>query len=225
MTRPPSWRVLLVEDDENVRVAVSVELRGQGLVVETATDLASADAVLRTGPYHCVVFDRMLPDGDSVAYVFDRRRTGWTVPVLFLTARDSLADRVTGFEHGGDDYLVKPFAVAELTARVLALCRRSGEGRPSVLRHADLELDCARRRVRRAETELSLTDKEFSVLEYLMTRSGSAVTRTELIEHCWDSSTDPMSNVVDVTVRRLRRKLGPPDVVLTVFGVGYRLAT
>lgn len=225
MTRRPAWRVLLVEDDENVRVAVSVELRAQGLVVETAADLAEADAALSAGGHHCVVFDRMLPDGDSTAYVFDRRRGGWTVPVLFLTARDSLADRVTGFEYGGDDYLVKPFAVAELVARVLALCRRAGDGRPSVLRHADLELDCARRRARRGDTELSLSDKEFAVLEYLMTRPGSAVSRSELIEHCWDSSTDPMSNVVDVTVRRLRRRLGPPDVVLTVFGVGYRLAT
>jgi CheY-like chemotaxis protein len=136
MTRPPSWRVLLVEDDENVRVAVSVELRGQGLVVETATDLVSADAVLRTGPYHCVVFDRMLPDGDSVAYVFDRRRTGWTVPVLFLTARDSLADRVTGFEHGGDDYLVKrdrDFGSAESAGREMLdeLCVVEQQGSPA----------------------------------------------------------------------------------------------
>ncbi len=224
MTHVLTWRVLVVEDDENVRVAVTAELGGHGLVVDTADDLAAADAALATTGHHCVVFDRMLPDGDATEYVFRRRRSGWTVPVLFLTARDTLADRVAGFEHGGDDYLVKPFAMAELTARVLVLCRRSGSGRPSVLRHADLEVDCARRRVRRAGVELSLSDKEFAVLEYLMIRQGKAVSRTELIEHCWDSSTDPMSNVVDVVVRRLRRKLGPPDVVLTVFGVGYRLA-
>ena len=146
------------------------------------------------------------------------------MPVLFLTARDSLDDRVAGFEHGGDDYLVKPFAVAEMAARVNALCRRSGSGRPSVLRHDDLEMDCARREVRRAGTLLTLSDKEFAVLEFLLARPGQAVGRDELIEHCWDSRTDPMSNVVDVVVRRLRLKLREPELIHTVRGRGYRLA-
>lgn len=219
---PP--RVIVVEDDADLRLAVTADLAGAGLGVDEAADIATADVALAGGGYDCVVFDRMLPDGDSVHYVQRRRQDGWSVPVLFLTARDSLADRVVGFEHGGDDYLVKPFALAELTSRVLALCRRSGLGRPSVLRHADLVVDCARRQVRRAGVLLSLTAKEFAVLEYLMTRPEQAVGRDELIEHCWDSSTDPMSNVVDVVVRRLRGKLREPELIHTLRGRGYRLS-
>lgn len=216
-------RVMVVEDDDNLRLAVTTELAGTGLRVDQAADIATAHAALSTGRYDCVVFDRMLPDGDAITYVHRRRQQGWAVPVLFLTARDSLADLVAGFEHGGDDYLVKPFSVAEMTARVLTLGRRAGTGRPSVLRHADLELDCARRQVRRAGVLLCLTAKEFAVLEYLMARPEQAVGRTELIEHCWDSSTDPMSNVVDVVVRRLRGKLREPELIHTVRGRGYRL--
>ncbi|GAA4698744.1 response regulator transcription factor [Phytohabitans rumicis] len=217
-------RVMVVEDDDDLRLAVTTDLAGAGLRVDQAVDIATADAALAAGDYACVVFDRMLPEGDSVHYVHRRREQGWAVPVLFLTARDSLADRVAGFEHGGDDYLVKPFAIAELTSRVLALCRRAGAGRPSVLRHADLVVDCARREVRRAGVLLTLTAKEFAVLEYLIARPEQAVGRDELIEHCWDSSTDPMSNVVDVVVRRLRGKLREPELIHTLRGRGYRLA-
>jgi len=217
-------RVLVVEDDEDLRVAVTTELAASGLRVGQAGDLAGAHVELANADYRCAVFDRMLPDGDSIGYVHRRRLEGWAVPVLFLTARDSLDDRVAGFEHGGDDYLVKPFAVAEMTARVNALCRRSGSGRPSVLRHDDLEMDCARREVRRSGTLLTLSDKEFAVLEFLLARPGQAVGRDELIEHCWDSRTDPMSNVVDVVVRRLRLKLREPELIHTVRGRGYRLA-
>jgi DNA-binding response OmpR family regulator len=214
---------MVVEDDDDLRLAVTTDLAGAGLAVDQAADLATADAALSAGDYDCVVFDRVLPDGDSIHYVQRRRERGWAVPVLFLTARDSLADRVAGFEHGGDDYLVKPFAIAEMTSRVRALCRRAGAGRPSVLRHADLVVDCARREVRRAGVLLSLTAKEFAVLEYLIARPERAVGRDELIEHCWDSSTDPMSNVVDVVVRRLRGKLREPELIHTLRGRGYRL--
>ncbi|WP_433269074.1 response regulator transcription factor [Actinosynnema sp. CS-041913] len=217
-------RVMVVEDDEDLRVAVAAKLRAEGLRVDAAHDIATADDALRGGHYDCVVFDRMLPDGDAIDYVRARRLQGWGVPVLFLTARDSLADRVAGFEHGGDDYLVKPFSVAELSARVANLCRRSG-GRPSVLRHADLEMDCARREVRRDGVLLTLSDKEFAVLEYLLARADHAVGRAELIEHCWDSGADPMSNVVDVVVKRLRRKLREPELIHTLRGRGYLLGT
>ncbi|MGW0432184.1 response regulator transcription factor [Micromonospora sp. NPDC003197] len=216
-------RVLVVEDDENLRVAVVAKLQAEGLRVDSARDIAAADRAVSDSRYDCVVFDRMLPDGDAIGYVYTRRQQGWGVPVLFLTARDALADRVAGFEHGGDDYLVKPFSVAELTARVANLCRRSGTGRPSVLRHADLEVDCARREVRRDGILLTLSSKEFAVLEYLIARAEQAVDRAELIEHCWDSGTDPMSNVVDAVVKRLRRKLREPELIHTVRGRGYRL--
>ncbi|MCA1655783.1 MAG: response regulator transcription factor [Pseudonocardiaceae bacterium] len=215
-------RVMVVEDDEDLRIAVCAELGAAGLDVVMVADLASAHAALRQGLYHCVVFDRMLPDGDAIDYVQHRRRRGWSVPVLFLTARDTVADRVAGFAAGGDDYLVKPFSVAEMAARVRTLCRRC-DGRPVLLRHADLEVDCARRAVRRAGVLLTLSDKEFAVLEYLAIRPDQVVSRTDLIEHCWDSSADPMSNVVDVVVKRLRRKLGLPELIHTVRGRGYRL--
>ncbi|WP_176968902.1 winged helix-turn-helix domain-containing protein [Amycolatopsis xylanica] len=214
--------VLVVEDDDELRAAVTAELTATSLAVTQARDIAEADKAL-TKAYDCVVFDRMLPDGDSAGYVYRRRQEGWAVPVLFLTSRDSLADRIGGFEHGGDDYLVKPFAVAEMTARVLALCRRSADGRPSVLRVDDVVLDSARREVRRGGVLLTLSDKEFAVLEYLMIRSGQAVGRDELLEHCWDTSADPMSNVVDAVVRRVRAKLREPGVIHTVHGRGYRL--
>jgi two-component system copper resistance phosphate regulon response regulator CusR len=216
-------RVLLVEDDENLRVSVATQLSAAGLVIDAAGDIATADRLLRSTPYACVVFDRMLPDGDAIGFVHTMRQQGWRTPVLFLTARDALADRVAGFEHGGDDYLVKPFAMAELTARVAILARHDGIGRPSVLRHADLVMDCARREVHRDGVLLTLTPKEFAVLEYLLTRAETAVPRADLIEHCWDEQTDPLSNVVDVVVKRLRAKLHEPVLIHAVRGIGYRL--
>lgn len=216
-------RVLVVEDDEDLRIAVSAGLRSVALAVDSVGDIAAADEALFVNAYDCAVFDRMLPDGDSIGYVRRRRQEGWGLPVLFLTARDSLADRVDGFEHGGDDYLVKPFAVAELTARVLSLCRRAGTGRPPVLRYDDVEVDTARREVRRNGVLLTLTAKEFSVLEYLMARPEQAVSRADLIEHCWDANADPMSNVVDVTIKRLRAKLREPELIRAVRGRGYQL--
>lgn len=219
-------RVMVVEDDEDLRVAVCAALGASGMAIGAAGDLATADSALAAGAYNCVVFDRMLPDGDAITYVHRRRQQGWRVPVLFLTARDTVADRLAGFANGGDDYLVKPFAVAELVARVRILCRRAGAARPSVLRYADLEVDCARREVRRGGVLLTVTDKEFAVLEYLAIRPEQVVSRADLIEHCWDADTDPMSNVVDQTVRRLRGKLhGGPELIQAVRGMGYRLAT
>ncbi|MFD5827542.1 response regulator transcription factor [Lentzea sp. NPDC060358] len=226
MTRPAGGvppRVLLVEDHEDMRVALVVELEAAGFAVDDAADIAGADEALRGNDYDCVVFDRLLPDGDSVTYVHRRRREGWAAPVLFLTQLDSVADRVAGFGHGGDDYVVKPCDLAVVTARVRALCRRAGRARPSVLRHADLELDCARREARRGGALLTLSHKEFAVLEHLLSRAGTTVTRSELIEHCWDTSTDPMSNVVDKVVSRLRQKLLEPELLHTVRGVGFRL--
>lgn len=218
-------RVLVVEDDENLRVGVAAQLSAAGLVIDTAGKIATADRLLRDTSYACVVFDRMLPDGDAIGYVHARRQQGWRTPVLFLTARDAPADRVAGFEHGGDDYLVKPFAMAELAERVANLARHAGIGRPSVLRHDDLVVNCARREVHRDGVLLTLTHKEFAVLEYLLTRAETAVPRADLIEHCWDEQTDPLSNVVDVVVKRLRDKLHEPVLIHTVRGVGYRLGS
>lgn len=218
-------RVLVVEDDENLRVGVAAQLSAAGMDIDTAGEIATAGRLLSAASYACVVFDRMLPDGDAIGYVHARRQQGWRTPVLFLTARDAPADRVAGFDHGGDDYLVKPFAMAELTERVAILARHAAVGRPSVLRHADLVMDCARREVRRGGVLLTLTHKEFAVLEYLLTRAETAVSRADLIEHCWDERTDPLANVVDVVVKRLRDKLHEPVLIHTVRGVGYRLGS
>jgi DNA-binding response OmpR family regulator len=219
-------KVLVVEDDADLGYAVAAALRGAGLAVDLVDDIPAADEAVAVNRYACVVFDRMLPAGDSIVYVTSRRRSGWNTPVLFLTARDSVADRVAGFEHGGDDYLVKPFAVAELVARVLSLGRRSlASGAPAspILAVADLEIDVPRRQVRRNGVLLTVTAKEFSVLELLANHPGEVVSRTMLIEHCWDAMSEPMSNVVDVLVAQLRRKLGGPPLIQTVRGAGYVL--
>ncbi|MFF7994306.1 response regulator transcription factor [Kitasatospora xanthocidica] len=216
-------RVLVVEDDDDLRFAVAAALRGNGFAVDEAADLPEADEALFVTAYDCVVFDRMLPAGDSADYVRRIRSEGQTLPVLFLTARDTVADRVEGFATGGDDYLVKPFAVPELVARVRSLCRRTAVTRPPVVRCGGLEIDTARRTVHRDGVRLALTIKEFALLETLAARPGEAVRRTELIERCWDELTEPNSNVVEVLVSQLRRKLGDPPLIHTVRGVGYRL--
>lgn len=217
-------RVLVVEDDGDLALVIGVALRAAALSVDEAGNLREADELLFSNTYDCVVFDRGLPDGDAIDYVHEQRRRGMTVPVLFLTARDTPTDRVAGFEHGGDDYLGKPFGVAEMVARVRSLCRRSGEGRPPVLSLGDLELDTARREVRRGGVLLTLTAKEFAVLEFLLSRPDQAVSRREIEEHCWDEMAELMSNVVDVVIAQLRRKLGEPGLITTIRGVGYRIA-
>ncbi|MGW0432181.1 winged helix-turn-helix domain-containing protein [Micromonospora sp. NPDC003197] len=216
-------RVLVTEDDDNLRTALETALRGAGFAVDAVADLPLADESLFVNSYDCTVFDRMLPGGDALRYVHGRRREGWQLPVLFLTARDSEADRIDGLRLGGDDYLVKPFAMTELVARVRSLCRRSMVGRPSVLRCADVELDGGRHRVARAGVLLTLTRKEFLVLERLMTVPGQVVSRHELISYAWDEMADPASNVLDVVVAQLRRKLHDPPLIRTVRGRGYSI--
>lgn len=213
----------MVEDDADLRFAVVAALRGAGLAVDEAADLPAADEALFVTDYDCAVFDRMVPSGDALEYVRKLRGTGATVPVLFLTARDTVNDRVEGFACGGDDYLVKPFAVPELVARVHSLCRRAGTVRPPVQHFGDIEIDTARRQVRRGGVRLVLTSKEFAVLEVLAARADEAVSRSELVEKCWDEMAEPNSNVVEVLVSQLRRKLGDPCPILTVRGLGYRL--
>ncbi|WP_327350740.1 response regulator transcription factor [Streptomyces sp. NBC_01304] len=216
-------RVLVLEDDPELGPAVADRLRGAGFAVDLVRTLAEADLKVSVNAYDCVVADRTVPDGDAVSWLAECRRAGSALPFLLLTAMDAVSDRVAGFEHGADDYVVKPFAFAELVVRVRALCRRGQPARLPVLRVGDLEVDLPRRRVSRDGVLLSLTAKEYAVLEVLMMRAGEVVTRSELIEHCWDEVSEPMSNVVDVLIRQLRRRLGPPDLIGAVRGVGYRL--
>lgn len=216
-------RILLLEDDRDLAGAVADALKRSGFAVDRVETLAAADEHLSVNSYDAAVFDRVVHDGDSANLVRQYREQGSLLPVLFLTARDRLTDRVEGFEAGGDDYLVKPFAVPELVVRARSLCRRAGTMRASVVTTGDMTVDSARHEVFRAGVQLTLTPKEFAVLELLATARGDVVGRAELVEHCWDEMADPVSNVVDVVVAQLRRKLGEPAVVHTVRGVGYRL--
>ena len=215
-------RVLIVEDDADLREAATHALRTAGFAVDAVRDWSGADVALAVNGYDCLVLDRMLPDGDGAEHLRSSRARGLSVPALVLTALSGLPDRVAGFEAGADDYLGKPFATAEFIARVRALCRRSASTLPVVLRLHDIELDTARREVRRGGVLNMLTPKEFAVLEQLLTRAPAAVSRADLREHCWDEQADPLSNVVDVVVTQLRRKLGSPNVIHTVRGTGYR---
>ncbi|MEM9564004.1 MAG: response regulator transcription factor [Actinomycetota bacterium] len=218
-------RILVIEDDPDIAAGVEAGLRRAGFAVDVVGDLGDAEAAGAVNDYDTVVADRMLPDGDAIDLVEAWRRSGDPTPVLFLTARDAVADRVDGFEAGGDDYLVKPFALDELVVRVRALCRRADRSGPPVIEIGDLVVDRARAEVRRAGILLTLTAKERCLLGFLADNPDRVVSRTELIEHCWDDANDPMSNVVDVHVGSLRRKLGDPPPIRTVRGVGFVLDT
>ncbi|MCP2163602.1 two-component system, OmpR family, copper resistance phosphate regulon response regulator CusR [Goodfellowiella coeruleoviolacea] len=213
-----------MEDDNELAFEIVSGLRQAGFAVDLAVDAGSADLNLSTYTYDCVVLDRGLPDGEGLALLRGWRERGERVPVLVLTAMDSVDERVAGFHHGADDYVGKPFAMAELVARVGALCRRLEQPRPTTIRFDDVEIDVPRRRVFRGGVLLSLTTKEFAVLELLASRRGSVVSRSELIEHCWDEMAQPMSNVVDAVIAQLRRKLGPPPLIATVRGVGFLIS-
>jgi DNA-binding response OmpR family regulator len=217
-------RVLIVEDDVELSGALERRLRGSGFAVDAASDLPEAEAAIDVNQYDCLVLDRAVPSGDTIDMVRQLRQSGVMTPALFLTAKDSVAQRVDGFEAGGDDYLVKPFAMEELIARVRRLCRRSANETPPVLQVGDLTVDQARAEVRRGGVLLTLAAKEFAVLVELASQAGSVVTRTHLIETCWDELNDPMSNTVDVHIAGLRRKLGDPPLIHTVRGHGYKVS-
>jgi len=213
-------RVLVVEDHVKLSRRIAQGLRQAGMAVDTTFDGAEAtDAAARTA-YDVIVLDRDLPvvHGDQVC----RTLAGSGPRILMLTAAAEVEHRVDGLELGADDYLGKPFVFAELVARVRALARRAPSA-PPVLRHADLALDRARHRASRGPRALSLTRKEFGILEMLLAADGSVVSAEELLEHVWDINVDPFSNIVSVTMARLRRKLGEPPLIETVVGKGYRM--
>ena len=221
-------RVLLVEDEAGLVSALRVALQREGYAVDTALLVRAAREKLAVTEYDIVLLDVNLPDGNGFDLAAEIRagRTSSEARILMLTARGQLRDRVRGLDLGADDYLVKPFALVELTARMRALTRRTGETSSSILRNGPLELDTARQLARRGDRELSLTLKEFGVLRYLMRRIGYVVSAEELLEHVWDENADPFTQTVRVTVGTLRRKLSVDDeepAVETVVGRGYRL--
>jgi DNA-binding response OmpR family regulator len=215
-------RVLVVEDHVTLANRIGEGLRDAGFAVDVVYDGAAALQSTTGTDYDVVVLDRDLPTvhGDRVC----RRlvRDGSPSRILMLTAATDVEDRVDGLELGADDYLGKPFAFTELIARIRALGRR-GPGTPALVQRGDLMIDRARHRVTRAGVPLTLTRKEFGVLEWLADADGAAVSAEELLEHVWDAHADPFSNTVAVTIGRLRRKLGDPPLIETVVGVGYRL--
>ncbi|NMO51750.1 response regulator transcription factor [Actinoplanes sp. TBRC 11911] len=218
-------RLLVVEDEEDLAEGLRVGLTRTGYAVDVAADTAAAYDRLTVNEYDLMLLDVNLPDGDGFG-LCRRLRAGSAgrrdLRVLMLTARGGLDDRVRGLDEGADDYLVKPFHLAELLARVRALLRRDTGGAAPALTVGDLVLDAARHRVTRRGEPVGLTRKEFGVLEYLMTRPGHVVSGEELLEHVWDENADPFTETVRVTVGTLRRKLGD-GWISTVIGRGYRL--
>jgi len=219
-------RVLVVEDEVKMAALIRRGLREEGMAVDVTERGEDALWMAGSTEYDAVVLDVMLPGIDGVETCRRLRGDGVWSPVLMLTARDAVEDRVTGLDGGADDYLTKPFALEELLARLRALARRGPVERPVVLEVDDLRLDPATRQVWRGETEISLSAKEFALLEVFMRRPGEVLSRVQLLDHAWDYAYENRSNVVDVYVRYLRQKVDRPfgvESIETVRGAGYRM--
>ncbi|MDQ2909419.1 MAG: response regulator transcription factor [Actinomycetota bacterium] len=219
-------RVLVVEDELRMASLIRRGLVTEGLAADVAGTGEDALWMAQAHEYDAIVLDVMLPGINGFETCRRLRNEGVWAPVLMLTARDSVEDRVAGLDTGADDYLLKPFAFAELLARLRALARRGDAERPSVLEVGDLRLDPARREVRRGDSEITLSAKEFALLETFMRQPGKVLSRLHLLEHAWDFAYENRSNVVDVYIRHLRRKIDEPfgrRSLETVRGAGYRL--
>nr|WP_293768142.1 response regulator transcription factor [Sporichthya sp.] len=219
-------RVLLVEDDRRMAAAMTRAMRGAGVVVDVAGTGDEALWMVRAASYDAMVLDLMLPDIDGVETCRLLRRDGIWVPVIMVTARDAIADRVAGLDAGADDYLTKPFSLAELLARLRALARRDPVERPPVLVVGDLRLDPAARAVTRGDAAIELSAREYALLEAFMRRPGHVLSQLQLLDAAWDFAYEHRSNVVEVYVRYLREKIDRPFGVRsleTVRGIGYRL--
>jgi heavy metal response regulator len=218
-------RILVVEDEKRIADFLCRGLQGAGYAVDAAPTGSAAFDLIHTASYDLVVLDLMLPDMDGLQVLEKIRSRKAGPPVLILSARGSLEDRVKGLEQGADDYLVKPFAFVELLARVRALLRR-GQPAPERLQVDDLSLDCVRRKVSRGTETIDLAPKEFGILEYMMRNPGRPLSRTMIVEHVWDMDYDGLTNIVDVYIRHLRSKIDdrfPQKLIQTVRGIGYMI--
>ena len=219
-------RILLVEDEPDAAAILAKGLREESYAVDVAGDGERALELAFVNDYDLVILDVMLPGRDGFEVCRELRSTGSAVPVLMLTARDAVEDRIAGLDTGADDYLSKPFDFDELLARVRALLRRRPALLPAVVRVGDLAVDTRRRRVARGGREVELTAKEYALLEYLARRAGEVVSRADIAEHVWDESYDPFSKVIEVFIQRLRRKVDGgrgPKLIRTRRGEGYVL--
>ena len=218
-------RVLVVEDEQKINRAVCQALREESYAVDAAYDGDEGEQLSEINDYDLIILDIMLPKKDGVRVCADIRRRGDTTPILLLTAKDAPEDRIQGLDSGADDYLVKPFHMGELMARVRALLRRDSSAKSTQLQVDDLTLDTSSHRVERAGAPIELTSKEYAILEYFMRHPDQVLTRTMISEHVWDDEFDSFSNIIDVYIRRLRRKIDDPTPVKllhTIRGSGYR---
>lgn len=219
-------RLLVVEDEKKMAAFLKKGLAEAGYSVDHAGTGASAEALAAENTYDCLVLDVMLPDQTGFDTAANLRKEGYSGPILFLSALSGTKDKVRGLDVGGDDYLTKPFSFDELLARVRALLRRQTDQKGTVIRFADLEMDLVKRRVKRGERLLELTTKEFSLLEFFMRNPNKPLSRTSIAEHVWDVHFDSDSNVIDVYINMLRKKLVQADekkLIHTIVGVGYVL--
>jgi two-component system copper resistance phosphate regulon response regulator CusR len=218
-------RFLVVEDEKRIADFLQRGLESAGYAVDVAGDGQSALELIHATDYDLIILDMMLPDMDGLQVLQKVRNRKASPPVLILSARGTVDDRVHGLETGADDYLVKPFAFVELLARVRVLLRR-GQPSPERLQVGDLTLDCVRRKVTRAGEPVDLAPKEFSILEYMMRNAGRPLSRTMIVEHVWDMDYDGLTNIVDVYIRHLRSKIDdkwPVKLIHTVRGIGYMM--
>jgi DNA-binding response OmpR family regulator len=219
-------RALIVEDNPRLRQSLRLSLVDEGYAVDEAGDGPEGQGLAEQLAYDVIVLDVLLPGKDGLAVCRELRAAGVTTPILMLTARDAIEDRVRGLDSGADDYLVKPFALQELLARLRSLLRRDAPSKAGVLSVADLALDPAAHTVVRGDDYIALTAKEFAILEFLLRHTNQVIRREQLEDHVWSYDFEGMSNVVDVHIRRLRRKVDDPydmKLIETVRGVGYRV--
>ncbi len=216
-------RILVVEDNEKLGRYIKESLEGDGYAVDVVTDGASGERMALSGHHDCIVLDIMLPEKDGISVCRDLREANILTPIIMATAKSTLDDKIMGLDSGADDYIVKPFALEELRARVRALLRRPAERIHEKLTAKDIVIDTSDRIVTQNGELLALTLKEYAVLEYLIRNKGRVVSRDDLLAHCWDFAYDPFSNITDAYIKQLRKKLHDKDetYIRTVRGAGY----